>query len=446
MFIKIILCKLAIRLARLLDRDISGAGRLAETLDGNILKKLRTRVRKDLILVLGTNGKTTTKRLLVEIFRKEGLRAAGNSHSTSEYYGILASMMEKISILRKNKLDYLILEVKDLETLALLAELKPGYIIATNLFREQLVRQSSYEHQLAALSDYLKTIPDATLIFNGDDPVLAKLGEEAGNHRFYYGIDAGTTEEDTEEPPEEGLCPNCGGSLHYSIRNYGQLGDYTCENCGFDKPAIDYLAGNVSLKDGIYFDFLAKGEEYPFDLPAQGFYNIYNILAALALLEELDLGIEAAELYLEQAEPEDVQLDTFYIRKPVFFDIAESEALFNQNLEAIAEDEGRLDVLIVFNEEDKEEETTFIYDSPLSILGSEHIHKVYITGTRAYDLALACRYLDVPQSKLIVEPNLDPCLHLALSGKADKLHIINKDVDERSLGKKLQKLEKKWSL
>ena len=103
-------------------------------------------------------------------------------------------------------------------------------------------------------------------------------------------------------------------------------------------------------------------------------------------------------------------------------------------------------MLIVFNEEDQEAQTTFIYDSPLEILGQEHIHKVYITGTRAYDLALACRYTDVPQSKLIVEPNLDACLHQALSGKADKLHIINKDVDERSLGKKLIKLEKKWSL
>ena len=323
MFIKIILCKLAVRLARLLDRDISGAGRLAETLDGNILKKLRTRIRKDIILILGTNGKTTTKRLLVEIFRKEGLTAAGNSHSTSEYYGILASMMEKISILPKKKLDYLALEVKDLETLTLLADLNPGYIVATNLFREQLVRQSSFEHQLGALAAYLETVPDATLIFNGDDPVLAKIGEEAGNNRFYYGIDAEAPEEG-EDPPEEGLCPNCGGSLHYSRRNYGQLGDYACGNCGFSKPAIDYLAGNVSLKDGIYFDFLAKGEQYPFDLPAKGFYNIYNILAALACLEELDLGIEAAELYLEQAELEDVRLDTFYIRKPVFFDIAES--------------------------------------------------------------------------------------------------------------------------
>lgn len=444
MFIKLALCKIVLRIARLLDRDISWAGRLAETLDPTILKKLRTRVDKDVILILGTNGKTTTKRLLTEIFRKEGLRAAGNSHTTMEYYGILASMAERIGLLPSGRLDYLALEVKDLETLSLLGALEPGIIVFTNLFREQLVRQSSFERQLDALRSYLKTVPDATLILNGDDPVLAMIGEETPNRRFYYGVEYSRDEE--EDAPEEGVCPACGASLAYSVRTYGQLGDYACAACGLDKPAIDYLAGNVSLKDGIYFDLRAKGEIYPFDLPAQGFYNIYNILACLACLEELDVGLEAAELYLELAELEDVRMDTFYIRKPVFLGVAASPALFNQTLEVLEEDEGPLDVLILFNEEDREEEVTFVWDSPLEVLGGDNIRKVFVTGTRAYDLALACRYKGVPQSRLIVDPNVDAILNQALAGKADKLHILNKDLDERSLAKKLVKLEKKWSL
>lgn len=441
MLFTLMLGKLLIKIASFTNKDISIGGIIASKMQKNILKKLKKKITGDFIFIVGANGKTTTRHLLVEIFEKEGLNIGSNHHSRESYYGVISALIEKIKIFGKTKVDYMVIEVRDINTLYLYAELMPEYLIVTNLIKEQLSRKGEFQTTINALKEYLSSIPNTTMIFNGDDPVVVNIGMELKNHVIYYGID----DQKDDDEPEQKRCIKCEGVLNYSYINYGQLGEYTCDSCDLENPEIDYLATNVSLRDGIYFDLWTKGNEYPFDLPSQGYHNIYNILAALAILDELDIGIDAGELALEKIEIEDIIVDTFYIRKPIFLKEANSISSFEQGLETIGEDEGKIDILFIFDEEDNEEEITFIYDIDWSILDKGNIEKIYVSGDRAFDLGFCIRYLTKACKKLIVDIKDETVLQQAIGGKGEKLYIVTKGQSDKNLEKKLVAMEKKWS-
>lgn len=441
MLFTLMIGKLAVKIAGLANKDIGIAGKIACRLNKDILKKLKKKIDGEFIFIIGTNGKTTTRKLLVEIFGKEKFNIGNNHHSRDDYDGLVSALIEKIRIFGKTKVDYMVIEIKDIATLSLFAEIKPEYIILTNLFEEQLSRKGNFREKIISLKEYLNKIPETTMIFNGDDPVVVDIGMDLNNRLVYYGID----NKDDEDESEIKKCIRCGGELTYTYIDAGQLGEYSCNVCDLERPEIDYLAKNVSLKDGIYFDLWTKGEEYPFDLPSQGYHNIYNLLAALALLDELDIGIDAGELALEKFEFEDIEIDTFYIKKPIFLKESYNISSFEQSLETIDEDEGKIDILFFFGDEKNEEDITFIYDSDFSVLEKANIGKIYITGPRAFDLALAIRYLTNASKKIIVDDKDINLLNHAINGKGEKLYIVAKGDNDINLEKKLVSMEKKWS-
>lgn len=443
--IQTLLGKLILQLARLTRRPLSPVG-IGRGLYQKLFRRLRGGVGKSLILVLGTTGKTGTKHLIRGILEKEGQQVLTNGHGKREYQDLVASLVDRAGWGGGLETDYLVLEANDLGTLEFLGPLTPDYVVVTNLFMEQLARKTRYNLYVGGIRHFLESLPDAILVLNGDDPVTVGIGNALPNRKVYYGLQ-GVAEEGLEEE-ELFPCPACGRDLTYSYRSYGQLGDFLCPHCGFDRPALDYEAANVTQKDGIYFDFLAKGEEYPFDLEGKGVHNIYNLLAALSLAEELDLGIEAAELALEEGEDEEeeLSLDTFYIRKPVFLTTADSLADFRQALLVVEEEEVLVDLLFLMNEEEEEEKNTFFHDAPLQLLGGGGIGKVVVAGERACAFALALRYAGVPPQRIQVEEGLEQALSLALSGKGNKLYVINKDDNGSHAERLLMRRQKKWSL
>ncbi len=433
--------KLVVKLAGFAKKDMSIGGKIASRMQKDILKRLKKKITGDFIFIVGANGKTTTRNLLVDIFEKEGFNTGNNHHSKDTYYGVISALIEKTKIFGKTKVDYMVIEIKDITTLSLFKEIIPEYLIITNLIKEQLSRTGEFQITIDNLKKYLQKMTSTTMIFNGDDPVIVDIGMDLKSHVIYYGID----DHNDDDEPEERKCIRCNGTLNYSYINYGQLGKYICNSCDLETPEIDYLATNVSLKDGIYFDLWTKGNEYPFDLPSQGYHNIYNILAALALLDELDIGIDAGELALEKIDIEDIFVDTFYIRKPIFLKEANNISSFEQGLETIGEDEGKIDILFIFDDEDDEEEITFIYDCDWSVLDNINIEKIYVSGDRAFDLGFCIRYLTKAYNKLIVSENEEMTLNQAINGTGEKLYIVTKGKNDKNFEKTLVSMEKKWS-
>lgn len=153
-----------------------------------------------------------------------------------------------------------------------------GYMVLTNLFRDQLDRYGEIDITMNILKEVMQSAPEMKVIVNGDDALSAYLAQESGNPYVTYGISEQVVDDkDSHEIREGRFCKKCGAPLKYNFYHYSQLGDYACTGCDFKRPEIDYDAADVAVSDHLAFTVDGKRLEANY----KGFYNVYNILAAL---------------------------------------------------------------------------------------------------------------------------------------------------------------------
>jgi len=255
------------RLARSVLRVVRPGG--GTTLPGWVTLKLdprfvaRTAARAPLrIVVTGTNGKTSTMTLVRHLLELTGRRVVANEEGANLRQGIAASLLGGAG-------DALVMEVDEAAFPKLAPELAPHLVIVTGLFRDQLDRFGEVETTRRHLEEAIARLPDAALLLNGDDPLVASLEQQGRTAWFRAALPA------MEVPSDTPVCPRCGGQLRYAERYYAHLGRFRCERCGFANPETAFEA----TLDG---DRLSvAGIELP---PLPPYLHPYSVTAAVATL------------------------------------------------------------------------------------------------------------------------------------------------------------------
>lgn len=242
-------CKLAIFASRLLGKKgTSMPGQLAFKICPQVLKLLSAQVKKDIIVVCGTNGKTTTNNLLAAFLQSEGHRVVCNSLGANMIWGVCCAFAESAGLTGKLKADYACLEVDEASCLKVFRHVKPSMMVITNLFQDQLDRYGAVSLTADLLRRALELVLDTKLVLNGDDPLVAQFGEESDRVCYYMSVDeAVQTDAQQEGAPQ--LCPLCGAKLTYAYRHYSQLGHFACETCGYSRKAPDFRVHGVTLSN-----------------------------------------------------------------------------------------------------------------------------------------------------------------------------------------------------
>lgn len=184
-------------------------GRVILSLDKDAIKKLA--VNRDIVLVSGTNGKTTTTANLARILEV----GTGEKVNTSETGANMAAGIAAV-LAQKPKHRYVVLECDELYLPTMYELLAPKVIVLLNLSRDQLHRTGEVR-KVANLWHNTFTHDDVTLIIDRDDPFLEFAAANAGHViRVTFG---------GRRHPDAATCPNCAQILNWS------LGDYRC-SCG----------------------------------------------------------------------------------------------------------------------------------------------------------------------------------------------------------------------
>lgn len=345
--ISIWIAKLAIIASKLLGKKgSSGAGELALKIQPSILKKLSSKVKKDIILVCGTNGKTTTNNLIYSLVKSTGANVVCNNVGANMIMGVANAFIDSCDIFGRLNADYAVLECDEASVRHIVNHLTPTKIVITNLFRDQVDRYGEVDATAKLLEEGISKVKDVTLILNADDPVSAHFGKKYG--AVYYGID-GKYCDDTVDGDEGKYCIFCGEELSYNYHHYSQLGDYECEKCGFKRPKPHYMADNVSLDSGMRFEIHYGGMTKAMSLNYRGFYNIYNILAAFSVYDMLGLPIENTDDVLCAYKPQIGRMEEFNIGKKVILNLAKNPAGFNQAIDTVGDDKCEKDIIIAVN-------------------------------------------------------------------------------------------------
>lgn len=384
-------------------------GHIALETNKNFIKNL---IRKNpqliIVIVAGTNGKTTTGKLIQTILEANGNRVFQNKAGANLLNGISSALLLHSNVLStKINYDYAIFEVDENSLSLVLNEFEPNYIIFLNLFRDQLDRYGEVDSIAKKWKSSLEKVSKkTTLILNADDPQIAFLGENYPSKTIFFGINNSVIDTATHhDTADSTYCPNCNSKLKFNAIYFSHLGDWQCPKCKLKRPKLN----------------IDKWEMYP--LP--GTYNKYNILASVLFARINGINDKIIDSALQKFTPafgrqEEIEINGKYIK--IF--LSKNPTSLNESLRTIVEEsrshlasqgdtlKEKVNLLCVLNDRIPDgRDVSWIWDTNLESFIDE-IDCITVSGDRAYDMALRLKYAN--SSKFQIEENLQKAIELGL--------------------------------
>ncbi|HBX23804.1 MAG TPA: DUF1727 domain-containing protein [Desulfotomaculum sp.] len=435
LILAVIVGRLAMFASRLTGRGRGSSlpGKLALRIYPAILDHYRRQPRKGVIMVTGTNGKTTTNNMLVGILEQAGHKVVANREGANLMTGVVTAFIRSGSITGRVSTDYAVLEVDEAVFPLVSSLIKPDMVVVTNFFRDQLDRYGELDTTVKKVLEALKKLTsDAKLILNGDDPLVARLAVESGLPALFYGVlPVQELSVGASYSREAKFCPLCGASLLYGIYIYSQLGDYSCPGCGFARPNPDLEASAVFEEEtGIKAMVRGTDGHWEVRLPVRGIHNLYNALAAFSASLSLQVAPQTALVSLGKYLPATGRMESFcYNNRRVLLNLVKNPTGFNRALFALLGDHEatKQDVLIAINDNDADgRDISWLWDVDFEMLAlqPEKFSQFVCSGQRAEDMALRLKYAGVPVWMVDIEKDYQQAVDQVLNGKGDSVGIL----------------------
>jgi UDP-N-acetylmuramyl tripeptide synthase len=280
-------------------------GLVATRVQPRLVQQLASQLAAGTTVVSGTNGKTTTSRMLASILTGSGFTVLRNSTGSNLTRGVASALLGRVDLrgeMRGHASSLGLFEVDEAALPEVVEMVQPSKLVLNNLFRDQLDRYGEVATVARLWSKAISRLSaEAVVIANADDPLVAEVALGSSGQPLYFGIssvpDKGAVGEHASDVK---TCPNCGGPIVYSLVTLGHLGHYACSRCDFIRPQPTVHAKDVRLRGigGSDFTLCAGDSAAPVHLPLPGLYNVYNAVAAAAAASALGIDIEtiAAEL------------------------------------------------------------------------------------------------------------------------------------------------------
>lgn len=401
-------------------------GLFALSLDQNLIKKIVKKIPQGSIIITGTNGKTTTSRMLSEILKKEGLSVIHNRAGSNLLRGIASTIVEKANLSGNLKADIAIWEVDEAVMPYAVSETNPRLVAITNLFRDQLDRYGEINKLKKIWQEALKKTL-ATLILNSDDPSVAHLGHETKGKVVYFGIsDKKQGGGVLPRIADAKYCPSCTTPLLYEIVYASHMGNYRCPQCGHVRPKPHITTDKiVKLEpDRAEFALAIKKRKADISLSVGGLYNIYNALAAAACAYALGIKTESIKFGLSSFKAAFGRVEKIKIgEKTLSLFLVKNPTGFNEVINTIFAKPIERSILIAINDKIADgRDVSWLWDVDFEKLAGK-LKNLIITGIRAQDLALRLKYAGIINNAY-VDNDFEKAIRKVLSQKDKNIYIL----------------------
>lgn len=384
-------------------------GVVALKIDPHILGYLAKQI-PSIILVTGTNGKTTTSSLLAGMLRGSGKKVLCNAEGANMITGVTSAMINQADFRGKLNFDIAVLEVDEASLPKITKQLKPDAVIVTNFFRDQLDRFGEIDVLISYLSEAIKKT-QAKLFLNTDDPFVMRL-DDLGLEAVYYGLQENAYAFSPYGMSESKYCPRCQRELKYDTLHYGQLGIYACQ-CGFGRKKPNYELQKMETRAQGY-DLLLQGKTYHLNL--QGAYNGYNALAAISCAKEFGVNDDIISKTLASYNSGNGRMQKLNVQgKAVTLNLIKNPAGANVTLSEIQRDDVSKQIVIFLNDLAADgKDISWIWDVDFEKLTSSNVYRIICAGRRAEDMALRLKYAGFHEERLLVIPSVEGAIDEAL--------------------------------
>lgn len=396
-------------------------GRVALKIDKNILSKISKGYK--VILVTGTNGKTTTTSMIYNIIKESGHPVITNNTGANLFPGIVTTFVDSFKFGSKVKDNYAVIEVDEANLKYITEYITPEVITVTNLFRDQLDRYGEVYTTLNKILEGIYNVPETTLVLNGDESLLGKL--DLKNPVHFYGFDKAVNDNKTIEINADAkFCKFCKTPYEYNFVTYNHLGDFYCPNCGYKRSDLMYAVTDIidinADKSTVKFNDLEVS------INQSGTYNIYNGLCAYSIAKELGISDSAIKKSLENQSSSFGRQETINIEgKDVKIFLVKNPAGYNQSLDTICLNKEKFAAAFLLNDNYADgQDVSWIWDVDFEKLTETNIDEVYISGLRAYDMAVRLKTAGLNPNKFVIEEQYEALTEAIKNGRCDKLYIL----------------------
>ncbi|WP_243174547.1 MurT ligase domain-containing protein [Desulfofundulus sp. TPOSR] len=431
LILAILVAKVIMWLVRLLGRGKGSSlpGMVALRICPGILPCLARQARRGVIMVTGTNGKTTTNNMIARVVREAGYRVVVNAEGANLITGVTAAFLKAASLSGRVDCDYALLEVDEASFPRVTRQVYPNIVVITNFFRDQLDRYGELDKTISLIREALVQLSGTRLVLNADDPLVAPLAASTGKEAFYYGLGEHHQVASFSTAAREGrFCPHCGRELVYVYYHYSQLGNYRCPGCGFSRPFADVEGTEVSPgSHRVSVRLRSPAGSCELVIPVPGLYNLYNGLAAFSAGLLLDVEPEVIISALAAYTPATGRMERFRYRdKAVLLNLVKNPTGFNEGLNTLLSLPGPVDVLIAINDNDADgRDISWLWDVDFEVLEEHHfrINFLVCTGQRGAEMAVRLKYAGVPLKKIVVE-EMPRAVEHVLSGSGKTAYLL----------------------
>ena len=405
----ILLCKLLRLLSRLLHRGGTAMpGRYALKLCPDLLARLSKNVRS--VVITGTNGKTSSSRIVEQAFVEQGRSYFANRSGANLLSGITTEFVMNCTLGGKMKKEWAVIECDEAAAVKVFPQLQPQVIVVTNLFRDQLDRFGEVTHTLSNIRTAIEAVPQATLCLNADCSLCSSLALSLPNRVVYFGMEKGAVPSRAKpELSDATHCIRCKTEYEYDYISYGHLGGFRCPKCGYARHAADYAVTDVieQRSSGTTAAFSIRGERRVVEINLPALYNVYNAVGALAAAMESGVGADEAVRALASFQCGFGRMEAFRLGKAdVRMMLVKNPAGCNQVIDYLENLHNRFVLAICLNDRGADgTDISWIWDAEFERLNSiaGRIEKVIVSGDRAQDMRVRLKYAGIPDENITVE-------------------------------------------
>ena len=341
-------------------------GLVVEKIDSGFIPRALQDLPYGVVVVSGTNGKTTTTKIVVELLEATGLKVFTNRTGSNFSRGVAAALLGAVNQRGKLDADIAVLELDEAWAVKFVQQVQPKYSLLLNVMRDQLDRFG----EIDTAAGFLEKIAAATterVVLNRDDPRVFRIHEKASATASYFGL---TTELLRLMPTDDSL----------------KTGDAVAN----ESVHADVLLTAVAEQGA---EFLIDGTRHRTEVALSGVYNLLNAAAALALVRTI----------VPEA-PIPVLLDALSKVKPAFgrgetitYNGTSIDLLLVKNpsgfrLSLLSFGKRRRQTMIAINDNYADgRDMSWLWDVDFSVLENVSV----VSGVRAYDMALRLSYDEV---------------------------------------------------
>ena len=373
-------------------------GSLALKMDPDFIRKFHMPDR--VILVTGTNGKTTTSNLIAESLRASGMKVLNNRRGDNLNVGIATLLASGSDADYHIKADACVIEVDELTLYRQFSSLHPTHLVITNFFRDQLDRAGEMETIIRKIQEVTKDFT-GHIILNGDDPNSLRIADTATKAKIHlFSVAENSISQKTTDEASEGkFCPRCGHPLKYDYYQYSHIGRFHCEKDGFGNitPDVyvtdcDYEHGTFTVSDRKFHSFI------------NSIYAIYNCASVLTLMKTMDLDPGAADHVFNTFEMKEGRNEVFHFSCDSIINLVKNPTGTNEVLKSILSQKEDKNVCILLNDNDQDgHDVSWIWDAHFERLDVPEVKHIICSGLRAYDMALRLKYEGLEDRIIVIE-------------------------------------------